>query len=110
MEYSKRLEYQVYMKSLAWEALRYQALNRAGYICELCGAKATEVHHKTYPDDFAKDSLDNLQALCRVCHMAITLDTKCKKLSEKFSRETDPGKIYMALLAWSVEVSNYSRG
>jgi len=105
----KKLEYQDYIQSLDWIELREKALANAGYRCEKCGAEAKEAHHVSYPDDFSKDKVENLQALCRVCHMAETLDAKAKKLSHELAKETNPDKIYIQLLAWVVEVAKYRR-
>jgi 5-methylcytosine-specific restriction endonuclease McrA len=101
----RKLEYQDYMQSLAWTELREKALASAGYRCEKCGAEVREAHHIKYPKDFSMDTVENLQALCKACHLAETLDSKAKKLSEKLAKETDPGKIYLQLLAWTVEVA-----
>lgn len=69
-------------------------IKRRIWHCEKCGAEAKEVHHVN-------------QVLCKVCHMAVTLDAKAKKLSEELAKETDPGKIYIQLMAWVVEVAKY---
>ena len=103
----KKLDYYDYMQSLAWTELREKALRRAGYKCEKCGGEVKEVHHVKYPKDFSKDEIENLQALCKACHLAETLDSKAKELSKKLSKETDPGKIYLQLLAWTVEIAKY---
>lgn len=103
----RKLDYYDYIQSLAWTELREEALKRAGYRCEKCGAEAKEVHHKKYPTDFSEDSIESLQALCKVCHLAETLDSKARKLSEKLAKETDPKKIYLQLLTWSVEIAKY---
>ncbi len=103
----RKLEYQDYIQSLDWTERREKALANAHYRCEKCGAEAKEVHHVNYPKDFANDSVENLQALCKACHMAVTLDAKAKKLSEELAKETDPGKIYMQLMAWVVDVAKY---
>lgn len=42
--------------------------------CELCGAKATDIHHVQPRSKFGskrkeeQDELENLIALCRICH------------------------------------------
>lgn len=53
-----------------WAIVRWQALNRAGWRCELCGrAGRMEVHHRVgLARGGAAYSLDNLQAVCRPCH------------------------------------------
>jgi len=103
----RKLDYYDYIQSLAWTELREEALKRAGYRCEKCGSNAKEVHHVNYPEDFSEDRIENLQALCKACHMAETLDFKARKLSQELARETDADKIYMQLLAWTVEIAKY---
>lgn len=39
--------------------------------CEICGGKAVDIHHiecKGMGGSKSKDYIENLQALCRVCH------------------------------------------
>ena len=57
-----------YMNSRKWEELRRQALKRADYKCELCGAPYKAVHHIRYPKRHRGDHLDNLLAVCAQCH------------------------------------------
>ena len=60
--------------SKAWESVREYVLMRDAYLCRMCGAPATEVHHiihltPTNIDDPAVSlSEDNLISLCRECH------------------------------------------
>ncbi len=62
------------VSSRAWETVRLQILNRDGYRCRNCGKPGRlEVDHiepvsvgGSYFDP------DNLQALCRSCHIAKT--------------------------------------
>ncbi|MBR1623310.1 MAG: HNH endonuclease [Pseudobutyrivibrio sp.] len=57
---------------------RIRALMRDHFTCQLCGTRATEVHHLTeLTVDNVKDknislNLDNLQSLCSDCHKKIT--------------------------------------
>ena len=55
----------------AWHKLR-NAYLKAHPQCELCGAKATMVHHvisvEAMPE--LRLSWDNLQSMCRLCHEA----------------------------------------
>ena len=99
--------YQEYMNSLDWIELREAAKARANYTCERCGAKAKEVHHKNYPDDFAHDHIDNLEVLCRVCHRAIHLEQKADRLARKLAAEQCPERIKLYLLKWHVEVKKF---
>lgn len=64
--------------SAQWKATRRAALVRDRYTCQLCGARAEEVHHITELTPLnIKDvnitlNLDNLQSLCHECHTRIT--------------------------------------
>ena len=48
---------------------RVEALERAGWRCEQCGAaNILEVHHRTYRSHGGGHSGGNLSVLCTVCH------------------------------------------
>ncbi|NCC35245.1 MAG: hypothetical protein EOM24_25025 [Chloroflexia bacterium] len=64
----RRDEHRRYLSSGEWSELRGLALTRSNGRCELCGAKATQVHHVRYPKRFTEDHIDNLLALCDQCH------------------------------------------
>ena len=58
--------YENYLKSPAWKVKRDAVIQRDGGQC-VCGAQATEVHHKTY-HNIGKEPLSELVALCEECH------------------------------------------
>ena len=58
--------YKEYLDSPAWETKRDAVKQRDGEQC-VCGAKATEAHHKTYKN-IGKEPLSDLVALCQECH------------------------------------------
>ena len=58
--------YENYLESPAWEMKRDAVKQRDGGQC-VCGAKATEVHHKTY-NNIGKEPLSDLVFLCEECH------------------------------------------
>lgn len=58
--------YKEYLDSPAWEMKRDKVIERDGDQC-VCGAQATEVHHKTY-NNIGKEPLSDLVALCQECH------------------------------------------
>jgi 5-methylcytosine-specific restriction endonuclease McrA len=61
-------EYHAYLRSDAWQRKRKAVLRRAGYRCERCGADVPlDIHHLTYAR-FGHENLEDLQALCRMCH------------------------------------------
>ena len=58
-----------YLQSDHWQEVRRRKLKQAGYKCEACGEKTKlDIHHKTY-ERLGKERLDDLQALCRPCHV-----------------------------------------
>ena len=61
--------YQDYLGSALWRRIRSKILNRSRGRCEVCGGRATEVHHRSY----CKMALlgkrpEYLVAICRDCH------------------------------------------
>ena len=61
-------DYQRYIQSGAWKAKRRLVLKRSGNMCETCKKRiATQVHHVTY-ENFGDEPLDDLLALCFLCH------------------------------------------
>jgi 5-methylcytosine-specific restriction endonuclease McrA len=61
----------VYREHLAgedWQAIRADALTRAGHRCEECGAPwGLQVHHKTY-ERLGSEAPEDMICLCRDCH------------------------------------------
>ena len=62
--------YQDYLNSEEWGKLRKQAIEKADNRCEQCGNTSLkmQVHHWRYPEDWTKDKIDNVVALCWECH------------------------------------------
>lgn len=58
-----------------WRAKR-AAFLRAHPACELCGAIATEAHHRVARRDGGSDDWVNLAALCQSCHSQVTARTQ----------------------------------
>lgn len=58
------------MKARLWWAVRRRVLERDGFRCRKCGrAGRLEVDHIRPLHHHGDDSLDNLQTLCRGCHI-----------------------------------------
>lgn len=61
-----------YLTHPIYRAIREVAWNRAKGRCERCGAPASEVHHRRYPQPWGSfDTPGNLQAVCHPCHCQI---------------------------------------
>lgn len=58
--------YRSYLLSSAWREKRMVVLARDRGRC-VCGAVASDVHHKTY-DRIFNEQLEDLLAVCRPCH------------------------------------------
>ena len=58
--------YEKYKRSPAWHRKRDLVRERDKSLC-VCGAQATEMHHKTY-DNIGQEPLSDLVMLCKGCH------------------------------------------
>lgn len=66
-ETSKAL-YQRYMSSKQWHDKRSEALKKAGYRCQMCGAVINlNVHHVSY-ERLGAEWISDLVVLCKGCH------------------------------------------
>lgn len=67
----RRSEYDDYLRSPQWRALRGRIMRRAEGLCEGClEAEATEVHHLSREHQFQEFAFQ-LVALCEACHHRI---------------------------------------
>ena len=66
---ARRDYYREYLKSDEWKRKRYVVLKRDNWKCQLCGDKATQVHHLKYAKyQIGKEPIDWLVSLCKPCH------------------------------------------
>jgi len=64
-------EYNAYLASPEWKAIRIAVLERDGYLCQGCRKRrADQVHHLTYARK-GKEMLFDLTSVCDLCHTAI---------------------------------------
>lgn len=72
-EKKRRKEYDAYLNSTAWKAVRNAAFRRANFKCEQCGVNhidaTLQVHHLTYAH-FKHERPEDVVVLCVECHAA----------------------------------------
>ena len=74
---NKRSQYQLYLESDVWLAIRDRVLERDGNTCQCCGRPAKVVHHRDYSNStMTGESIDRLISLCKKCHKFIHRDDK----------------------------------
>ena len=77
-----------YLKSEHWKTLRFKKIIETN-CCEKCTSKVSlDVHHLNYKNLFDVE-LNDLQVLCRKCHMAEHENDSTKK-KVKHKRKNDP--------------------
>ena len=68
----KRKEYRErYLRSSVWADKSKAAKERDGYVCQRCGKRGNDAHHKKYPIPpmiLGDEPIDWLETLCRDCH------------------------------------------
>lgn len=71
--------------------LDYFGFNDTDFIpCEVCGKPATDIHHidaRGMGGSKTKDNIENLQALCRNCHIEYGDITYCKDMLKKIHKK-----------------------
>ncbi len=61
-------EYIEYLRSDDWRERRKELMDEAGWICNRCPNKATQLHHLNY-DSLGEEILgEDVEALCKDCH------------------------------------------
>lgn len=73
--------YADYLDSPEWKALRTRFLRRADWKCEVCGKRATQVHHRAYDPGSLQGQTWSLVALCRDCHRYAEFDETGRKMT-----------------------------
>ncbi len=68
--FKKMNNYDSYLTSNHWKTMRKIMLKEAGYQCEKCKSPNNlQVHHLNYKHLW-KETQNDLQVLCRKCHMS----------------------------------------
>jgi hypothetical protein len=109
----RRVAYATYLASDLWGAIRSAVLSQRPQ-CELCGERATEVHHDSYhPKVMLGEMNDSLVSICRGCHTGIEFDGKQKLTSREVRRklrtkliETERGAVAERLKEAQRKLSN----
>lgn len=60
-------------KNTEYKNRRKERLNQDRHLCVFCKSPATTVQHVTYRRAGGDETLDDLRALCRLCHDAVTM-------------------------------------
>lgn len=89
------LDYKNYLLSAKWRLKREELFAVRSKICERCkSVNNIQVHHKTYKNIF-NEPLDDLEVLCKPCHMSHhkienekRLDKNTKQKSKKKKRKS----------------------
>lgn len=70
---SKRAEYDAFINSDVWRAIRKRALQFYGKRCQACqvAGSGLHVHHATYTRFGGDERLTDLRILCQACHSAV---------------------------------------
>lgn len=67
----RKKQYNKYIQSEDWKMKREELFEDRGKQCEKCGSiNHLQVHHLTY-ENFGNESLEDLQILCRGCHLEL---------------------------------------
>ncbi|ALL05600.1 hypothetical protein AQ505_08905 [Pedobacter sp. PACM 27299] len=78
---SNSYKYHTYLLSEEWKAKRALVLSRDHNLCKLCNTEpALDIHHLTY-DNLYNEPLEDLQSLCRACHVNLHRTEFLKKHS-----------------------------
>lgn len=77
--------YQAYLLSPLWSSIRASILERDAFKCRLCGAGATQVHHRSYSERILTGERldDSLLSLCAECHIRLEFQKDGKKRDPK---------------------------
>lgn len=65
----RQMDYQDYLQTDHWKAVRKMMLKQSGHRCQLCNAsdRVLHVHHRSY-ENRGRETYTDLIVLCSVCH------------------------------------------
>ncbi len=80
--------YAEYLQSPQWAKIRLRVLRLRRFTCEVCGLRATQVHHNRYDIRILRgQSLKGLKAICAGCHREIEFSGTAKLSSAAASHK-----------------------
>lgn len=79
--------YSEYIKSPEWEVKKNSKLENAGWKCEVCGKRASEVHHFTHKT-LGRETMTDLIAVCTECHEKLENEKLEERKKELLKRVT----------------------
>ncbi|MFI5377862.1 MAG: HNH endonuclease [Tepidisphaerales bacterium] len=98
------VNYDEYMNGPVWNEIRRAVLDRARGQCERCGQRARlEVHHKHY-DSLGNEDLDDLEALCPVCHPNADQEREAETEEQSGGAEADYKRMERRFQTWAEAV------
>jgi 5-methylcytosine-specific restriction endonuclease McrA len=89
----KKYDYFKYLKSSSWKERRKELLEEAEYICDVCGGKATQIHHLDYKNLGGEMLNVDVIAVCNKCHQEIHGEPKTYGTYKGYG-EGDYGECY----------------
>ncbi len=93
------VDYNEYLQSEEWQAIRRRAIEHACGVCEECGeTESLEVHHLHY-ETLGHESISDLQVLCPLCHAEADDERR-----EENQRQFDEDRLESRAEGWAYKV------
>ena len=105
---ARRDYYRKYLKSDDWKRKRYVVLKRDNWICQRCGAKAEQVHHKKYARNIGAEPIKWLESICKDCHYKIHSKSTKSFLNPSIFYKSNPVAIKKKSTAKSNKPKDYN--
>lgn len=93
---SRKSEYQKFINSSVWRAIKKNLFSIRGKQCEICGNKTVQVHHKHYEKPWGEELPEDLIILCGKHHQ------KAHGVIKEYPKETELRELHEELhnLPW----------
>lgn len=86
----KQLAHRQYLQSPVWKAKRTEAIGFYGSVCSRCGEHGTDVHHRTYARVGGRETMADLEVMCRPCHEAHHAAERCANAGNRKPNSSKP--------------------